>query len=72
MPFHRPVPHGAWSGHQASIATISSSGTKREEAPSYARPMNFHELTMESITGESIDFSSYAGQHCLIVNVASR
>jgi len=34
--------------------------------------MNFHELTMESITGESVDFSSYAGQHCLIVNVASR
>jgi len=34
--------------------------------------MTFHELTMESITGEPVDFSAYAGQHCLIVNVASR
>ena len=32
----------------------------------------FHEFTMESITGESVDFSQYDGQVCLVVNVASR
>jgi len=34
--------------------------------------MTFHELTMESISGETVDFSAYEGQHCLVVNVASR
>lgn len=31
----------------------------------------FHELNMKSITGEHIQFSTYEGQFCLIVNVAS-
>ncbi len=35
-------------------------------------PMGFHDITMESITGESVDFSQFAGQHTLVVNVASR
>ena len=34
--------------------------------------MRFHNLTMESIAGDAIDFSTYAGQACLVVNVASR
>ena len=32
----------------------------------------FHDLNMTSITGESVDFSQFKGQRCLIVNVASR
>lgn len=32
----------------------------------------FHEFTMDSITGESVDFSQFDGQVCLVVNVASR
>jgi len=31
----------------------------------------FHELRMNAISGEEIDFSTYEGQRCLIVNVAS-
>lgn len=31
----------------------------------------FHEFTMESLEGESVDFSEYAGTACLVVNVAS-
>jgi glutathione peroxidase-family protein len=31
----------------------------------------FHDLTMDSITGEPVAFSQYAGKVCLIVNVAS-
>ena len=34
--------------------------------------MGFHDLTMDSITGEAVDFSAFAGQACLVVNVASR
>jgi len=34
--------------------------------------MTFHQLTMESISGEPVDFSAYEGQYCLVVNVASR
>lgn len=33
--------------------------------------MAFHDLTMDSITGEQVNFSDYAGQFNLIVNVAS-
>jgi glutathione peroxidase-family protein len=33
--------------------------------------MSFREFEMESITGESVSFSQYEGQVCLIVNVAS-
>jgi glutathione peroxidase-family protein len=32
----------------------------------------FHDLTMDSITGEPVSFTSYKGKTCLIVNVASR
>lgn len=31
----------------------------------------FHDLTMKSITGEEVAFSSYQGKTCLVVNVAS-
>ena len=31
----------------------------------------FHELQMNSISGEQINFSDYRNQVCLIVNVAS-
>ena len=34
--------------------------------------MAFHDLTMNSITGEPVDFSQYRGQVCLVVNVASQ
>ncbi len=33
---------------------------------------SFHDLTMNSIQGESINFDQYQGQVCLVVNVASR
>ena len=32
----------------------------------------FHELVMESITGEPVHFSEYEGRISLVVNVASR
>ena len=32
----------------------------------------FHDLTMKSITGESVKLSSFKGKTCLVVNVASR
>ena len=34
--------------------------------------MSFHDLEMQSITGETVSFRRYAGKVCLIVNVASR
>ncbi len=33
---------------------------------------SFHDLEMKSIDGELVKFSGYQGQHCLVVNVASR
>jgi glutathione peroxidase-family protein len=33
---------------------------------------SFHEFAMDAITGESVRFSRYADQVCLVVNVASR
>ena len=33
--------------------------------------MGFHDITMNSITGEPVSFSDYAGRFNLIVNVAS-
>jgi glutathione peroxidase-family protein len=32
----------------------------------------FHDLTMNDIEGRPVAFSTFAGKHCLIVNVASR
>lgn len=32
----------------------------------------FHELTMNDIEGQPVEFSRFAGKHCLLVNVASR
>ena len=32
----------------------------------------FHELTMNDAKGDEIAFKEFAGQTCLIVNVASR
>jgi glutathione peroxidase-family protein len=32
----------------------------------------FHDLTMESITGERVPFSRYEGHAVLVVNVASK
>ncbi len=34
--------------------------------------MNFHELSMESLEGDAVSFDQFAGEHCLVVNVASR
>lgn len=31
-----------------------------------------YDLTMQSITGEPVELSTYSGQVCLVVNVASR
>lgn len=33
--------------------------------------MTFHELTMDSLEGESISFDQFADGHTLVVNVAS-
>ncbi len=33
---------------------------------------SFHDFTVESITGEPVALSTYAGKLCLVVNVASR
>ena len=36
-------------------------------------PMStFHDLVMQSITGDAVKFSGYNGQACLVVNVASK
>jgi len=32
----------------------------------------FHDLTMQSINGEEVDFRTYQDKICLVVNVASR
>ena len=32
----------------------------------------FHELVMNSITGEPVNFENYKGHVCVVVNVASR
>jgi glutathione peroxidase-family protein len=32
---------------------------------------HFHELTMTSISGESVAFDQFRGKVCLVVNVAS-
>ena len=32
----------------------------------------FHDFEMQSITGETVSFSDYAGKVVLVVNVASR
>jgi glutathione peroxidase-family protein len=32
----------------------------------------FHELSMTSIDGNTVDFANYKGTLCLVVNVASR
>jgi hypothetical protein len=32
----------------------------------------FHDLTMNSITGEPVNFELYKGHVCMVVNVASR
>jgi glutathione peroxidase-family protein len=32
----------------------------------------FHDLTMDSISGEPVRFSDYEGKVCLVVNLASR
>lgn len=34
--------------------------------------MKFHDLKMQSITGETVSFADFQGQLCMIVNVASR
>lgn len=34
--------------------------------------MGFHDIQMESITGEQIDFAQFKGEHVLAVNVASK
>ena len=33
--------------------------------------MGFHDITMESISGEQVGFSQFKGQYALCVNVAS-
>ncbi len=32
----------------------------------------FHEITMTDIDGDTVSFDAFAGQVCVIVNVASR
>ena len=33
---------------------------------------DFHEITMNGITGEPVSFERYKGAACLVVNLASR
>jgi glutathione peroxidase-family protein len=33
--------------------------------------MDFHDITMTSITGDDVSFERFRGQVCLVVNVAS-
>jgi hypothetical protein len=33
--------------------------------------MNFHDITMTSITGDQVSFADYEGKMALVVNVAS-
>lgn len=33
---------------------------------------NMHSFTMSSIDGDPVDLGHFAGQRCLVVNVASR
>ena len=41
--------------------------------PKMVTTMNrFHDLKMNSITGEPVEFSTFKGKTCLIVNLASR
>ena len=35
------------------------------------RMSTFHDFVMDSITGEPVSFSAFAGKRCLVVNVAS-
>ena len=32
----------------------------------------FHDLTMDAITGEPVDFELYKGHVCMVINVASQ
>jgi len=34
--------------------------------------MNFHDITMTSITGDQVSFADYEGKLALVVNVASK
>lgn len=34
--------------------------------------MSFHEIQMDSITGDAVDFSQYEGDYALCVNLASK
>jgi len=34
--------------------------------------MNFHDITMTSITGDQVSFADYEGKLALVVNVASQ
>ncbi len=34
--------------------------------------MGFHDIQMESISGDAVDFSQFEGQYALCVNVASK
>jgi len=34
--------------------------------------MSFHDFEVESITGEQVALSDYAGKVCLVVNLASK
>lgn len=34
--------------------------------------MGFHDVQMESISGEQVDFSQFEGEYVLAVNVASK
>jgi hypothetical protein len=47
---------------------------QHEATPSVedASMSGFHDLTMNDIEGRPVAFSTFAGKHCLIVNVASR
>lgn len=34
--------------------------------------MGFHDIQMESISGDEVDFAQFAGEYVLAVNVASK
>lgn len=55
-------------GDECPAAPPTVQARRRRTVPSMTR---FHELTMRSITGDDVEFSSYQGTVCLVVNVAS-
>ena len=65
--------HGAIQ-HLCALRRQPAADTKEipKEIQKETQMTQFHDLTMDSITGEPVDFSTFKDTLCLVVNVASR